>query len=75
MGIYFIWLEKTNFHDNVRSSRAHSDEVKYLWLYSALLDLGRFYNFLILYTLWDSLDGGSACRKVTTYAQDNTNTD
>jgi hypothetical protein len=36
----------------------------YLWLYSPLLDLGRFFSFLtFLHSRLDSLDGGSACRK------------
>jgi hypothetical protein len=39
-----------------------------LWLYSPLLGLGRFSIFLILYSQWDSLNGGSARRKTSTYA-------
>jgi hypothetical protein len=42
----FIWLENTEVHDNVESSRVSS---ACLWVYSPLLDLGRFFNFLILY--------------------------
>jgi hypothetical protein len=47
----------------------------YLWLYSPLLGLGRFFSFLILYTVGGvSLDGVSARRKAATYTQNNTNT-
>jgi hypothetical protein len=37
-----------------------------------LLGLGRFFSFLILYTV-GTLAGGSACCKASTYIQDNTN--
>jgi hypothetical protein len=40
-----------------------------------LLDLGCFSSFFILYTVGDSLDGGSPRRKAATYAQNNTNTE
>jgi hypothetical protein len=40
---------------------------------TALVDLGRFFSFLI-YSQWDSLYGGSACRKAATYTQ-KTNTE
>jgi hypothetical protein len=40
-----------------------------LWLYSPLLDIGRFFR------RQDLLDGGSARRKASTYTQNNTNTD
>jgi hypothetical protein len=47
----------------------------YLRLYSPLSDIGRFFSLLIiLHNRYDSLDGGSACRKAATYTQDNTNT-
>jgi hypothetical protein len=39
----------------------------YLWLYRPLLDLDRFFGFLIfLHSRYDSLDGGSARRKAAT---------
>jgi hypothetical protein len=44
----------------------------YLWLYSSLLDPGRFFGFFIF---TQSLDGGSARRKAATYTQNNTNTE
>jgi hypothetical protein len=48
----------------------------YLWLYSPLLGLGRFFSFLIfLRSQYDSLDGGSARRKAATYTQNNINTE
>jgi hypothetical protein len=48
----------------------------YVRLYSPLLDLGRFFSFLILYTVGrDSLDGGSARRKAATCTQIKTNTE
>ena len=47
----------------------------YLWLYSLLFGLGRFFSFLILHSRYDSLDGGSARHKAATYTQSNTNTD
>jgi hypothetical protein len=46
----------------------------YLSIYGStvlLLDLGRFFSFLIL----DSLDGGWACRKAAAYTHNNTNTE
>jgi hypothetical protein len=33
------------------------------WLYSPLLGSGRFFDFVILYSQYNSLDGGSARRK------------
>jgi hypothetical protein len=42
----------------------------YLWLYSPLLDLGRFFSFLfVLYSRYDSSDGGSARRKAATWCR------
>jgi hypothetical protein len=34
-----------------------------------LLDLGRFFSFLIIYTILDSLDGGSVRRQTSTYTE------
>jgi hypothetical protein len=45
----------------------------YLSIYTALVGLGRVFGFLI-YTRYDSLDGGSARRKATTYSQNITKT-
>jgi hypothetical protein len=48
----------------------------HLWLYSPLLDLGRFFSFLILYTEGRTpWTGGSAHCKAATYTQNNTNTE
>jgi hypothetical protein len=47
----------------------------YLWLYSPLLDLGRFFSFLINTQSVGPLGRGSARRKAATRTQDNTNTE
>jgi hypothetical protein len=48
----------------------------YLWFYSPLLDLGRFFSFLIfLHSRYNSLDRGSARRKAATCTQGRTNSE
>jgi hypothetical protein len=47
----------------------------YLWLYSLLLGLGRFFNFLIFYTAGKTPWGGAAHRKAATCTQDSSNTE
>jgi hypothetical protein len=48
----------------------------YQWFYSSLSGLGRYFQFLDpIHSQYDSLDGGSARRKVSTYTQDNINTE
>jgi hypothetical protein len=46
----------------------------YVWLYSPLFDLGRFFSFLIfLHSRYDSMDGKSARRKAATSIHNNIN--
>jgi hypothetical protein len=48
--------------------------ILYLWLYSPLLDLVQFFQFLNpIHSRYYSLDEGSARRKVTIYTQNNDN--
>jgi hypothetical protein len=48
----------------------------YLWLYITLLGLGRFFSFLIFYTVGRTpWRGRSACQKAATYSRDNTDTE
>jgi hypothetical protein len=42
---------------------------------TALVDLGRYFSFLIVYTVSKTSNGGSARRKAATYTQNNTNTE
>jgi hypothetical protein len=45
-------------------------------IYRPLLGLGRYFQFLaLIHSRYDSLDGGWARRKVSSYTQNNTNTE
>jgi hypothetical protein len=74
-------------HHNLASIAYVSSRVSefcFVWYYTiclsiygstTLVDLGRFFSFLIHTQSEDSLDGGSARRKAATYTQNKTNTE
>jgi hypothetical protein len=74
ISIYIV--HNTEHTGNAIDAQVYTAWPKYLWLYSLLLGIGDFFQFLdLLHSRQGSLDGGSTHRKTATCTQDSTDTD